>query len=368
MPDAIETQTPEAVQGTPSGRAGASLTIIINNFNYEPFLPAAIESVLNQSVPAQLIVVDDCSTDGSRAAILKYADRLTPVFQPVNSGQGAAFNAGFAQATGDLVLFLDSDDFLLPDAVEHILGNYDEQIALYMYRMRYADEHGALSGVFPPLEAPFAEGDVSSLVRANGRYAGTITSGLVCSRTKLAKIFPLDPEAFRIGADGAVSVALPLHGTVKGSDKVISAYRLHGRQHSNSGPEALTKRARWRIEHDEQRYKLLREESAKLGLPVADDLASKDQLNIRERIVSLMFEPALHPVETDRIDDLLKQARSLTLSQGAGAKRYLRALWWTLLAVLPPAAQRKLFLYEVAPATRPSWFTALVRTLKRRRG
>jgi len=368
MPDALAPATSAASAAEKAARDSVSLSVVINNYNYEQFLPVTIESVLGQSVPVQLIVVDDCSTDGSRDVIRRYQDRLQPVFLPVNSGQGAGFNAGFAAAAGDLVMFLDADDFMLPGAVEAILGNYHPSTALYLYRMRYADEQGVLGGFFPPLGLRFADGDVSAELRQTGRYAGTITSGMVFSRTALAKVMPIDPEAFRYGGDGHVAVAVPLHGPVKASDTAICGYRLHGRQHTNASPDALTKRARWRMSHDEERYKVLRAQSALLGLPVAGDLGVKDPLNTKERIISLMFEPHLHPDKSDRLAGLIKRARQLTLSQGSGAGRYLRALWWTLLLWAPGPVQRRLFLFEIAPATRPRWFTALVRTVRRWRG
>lgn len=366
MPDAIAPATTGASENAAAAARPVSLSVIINNYNYEPFLAFTIESVLGQSVPVQLIVVDDCSTDGSRDVIRRYGDRVQPIFQPVNAGQAAGFNAGFAAATGDLVLFLDADDFLLPGAVETILSNYHPDTALYLYRMYYADDQGKLGGVFPPLGVPLAQGDISADVRRTGRYAGTITSGLVCARSALRHVMPIDPEAFRIGGDGYLSAVLPLYGPLQAFDTPVSAYRLHGRQHSNASPDALTKRARWRIFHDGERYKALRMHGARLGLTVADDLGEQDPLYIKERIISLMFEPAMHPIEGDRIEDLLKRARALALSQGTGMRRYLRACWWTLLAWSPPAARRRLFLYEVAPSTRPRWFTSLVRAVRRR--
>jgi len=368
MPDPIANATSAVCPSATTAPGSVSLSVIINNYNYAQFLPVTIESVLGQSVPVQLIVVDDCSTDGSRDVIRRYADRLQLVFLKVNSGQGAGLNAGFAEATGDLVMFLDADDFMLPGAVEAILRNYDPQTALYLYRMRYGDEQGTLGGFYPPLSTRFASGDVSSQLRQTGRYAGTITSGMVCSRAALAKMMPMDPEAFRYGGDGHIAVGLPLYGPVKASDTAICCYRLHGRQHTNPSPDALTKRARWRISHDAERYKVLRAQAAALDLPVAADLGTRDPANIKERIISLMFDPQLHPIATDRLGNLLHQARRLALTQGSGARRYLRALWWSLLAGLPPAARRKLFLYEVAPATRPRWFTALVRAIRRPRG
>src|SRR3990167_6113302 len=91
-----------------------ALSVIITNYNYARYLPTAIENVLSQDEAIELIVVDDCSTDNSRDVIEPYGDRLIPVLLPVNRGQGAGFNAGFAKAHGELVMFLDADDFLLP--------------------------------------------------------------------------------------------------------------------------------------------------------------------------------------------------------------------------------------------------------------
>ena len=63
-----------------------------------------------------MIVVDDGSTDDSRRVIESYGDRVTAIFQE-NGGQAAAFNTGFAASSGEIVIFLDADDLLAPDAV-----------------------------------------------------------------------------------------------------------------------------------------------------------------------------------------------------------------------------------------------------------
>src|SRR3954449_8708213 len=90
------------------------VAVVVNNFNYERFLSTAIESALAQTHPdVEVVVVDDGSTDGSREVIAGYGDRVRAVYKE-NGGQASAFNAAFAACTGDVVIFLDADDALLP--------------------------------------------------------------------------------------------------------------------------------------------------------------------------------------------------------------------------------------------------------------
>ncbi len=351
-----------------TGRATtARLSVIVTNYNYARYLPVAIDSLLSQPEPIQIIVVDDCSTDGSREIIQSYGNKIIPVLQPENAGQGAGFNAGFARASGDLVLFLDADDFLLPGTARLIVKNYDPGLAAYLYRMNFSDRDGSLYGLFPASRISFSEGNISPLLRERGRYNGTITSGIVFSRAALSKVMPMNPEAFRFGADGYLSTIVPLYGPVGAYEDVMSAYRLHSEQHSRPGPESFVKRARWRLMHDRERYTALREHSARLGLDVAEDLGTQDALYQKERVISLMFDPVHHPFPEDNVKGLIRQMRALSLSQEHGLYRYLRAGWWTLLSVLPENARKQAFLFEIDPASRPRWFTRLVRALKRGR-
>ena len=88
------------------------VSIIINNYNYARFLRAAIDSALGQSYASiEVLVVDDGSTDQSRAIIDSYGDRVKSILKK-NGGQASALNAGFAQCQGDIVIFLDADDVL----------------------------------------------------------------------------------------------------------------------------------------------------------------------------------------------------------------------------------------------------------------
>ncbi len=100
-------------------------SIVIPTFNQKDFLAEAIDSALAQTVPVEVIVVNDGSTDGSRFILDEYADRVKVIHQ-VNKGLPSARNTGIMNATGEIVLMLDSDDKLLPTAVERIEKVFDD--------------------------------------------------------------------------------------------------------------------------------------------------------------------------------------------------------------------------------------------------
>ena len=96
----------------------SKVSVVIPVYNRERYVRTTIESVLQQSYRhIELIVVDDGSNDGSRAAIESFGDRLRLLEHPgrANKGQSAALNLGLAHATGRYIAFLDSDDVWMPD-------------------------------------------------------------------------------------------------------------------------------------------------------------------------------------------------------------------------------------------------------------
>src|SRR4051812_43257112 len=100
--------------------ANDSISVVIPAFNAEPYLGAAIESVLGQTrSAAQVIVVDDGSTDATSAVAEKFDDAVI-LIQQRNAGVSAARNNGAAAVAADWLLFLDADDLLRPDALERL--------------------------------------------------------------------------------------------------------------------------------------------------------------------------------------------------------------------------------------------------------
>lgn len=99
------------------------VSVIIPVYNDEKYLKQCVESVRNQSYSnLEIILVNDGSTDNSLAICeeLRQNDDRVRVLNRVNSGVGSSRNAGLAMATGDYVLFVDNDDWLLPDHIKNL--------------------------------------------------------------------------------------------------------------------------------------------------------------------------------------------------------------------------------------------------------
>ena len=111
---------------TPPGSAPL-VTVILPTYNAMPYLPEAVESILAQTYTNwKLIIVDDCSTDGSHAYLATLKDpRIQILRQPENTGPGAARNRGMDIAEGKYLAFLDADDIALPERLAMQVGHME---------------------------------------------------------------------------------------------------------------------------------------------------------------------------------------------------------------------------------------------------
>lgn len=121
-------------------------SVIVPVYNVEKYLRECLDSVLNQSYPDwEAICVNDGSTDGSAAILEEYAQkeaRVKVVSQP-NGGLSAARNTGLKAASGEYVLFLDSDDWLEPQALEVLASKLDGEDMLCFSGRRYFEDERA---------------------------------------------------------------------------------------------------------------------------------------------------------------------------------------------------------------------------------
>lgn len=121
----------------------AKISVIITVYNLDDYISRSVKSVIQQTFDdLELIVVDDGSTDDSLNKINEFAkkDKRISVIHTENHGVSEARNTGLKQASGDWVLFVDGDDFLLNDALEKMWEKTDNcDIVVCNYSKVYAD-------------------------------------------------------------------------------------------------------------------------------------------------------------------------------------------------------------------------------------
>ena len=103
----------------------SDISVIVPAYNCETFLKRALASAARQTLPpAEILVVDDCSTDRTRAVVEAAAQadhRIRLIAMPSNGGPSAARNAGLAAATGNWLAILDADDAFVPERLEQLV-------------------------------------------------------------------------------------------------------------------------------------------------------------------------------------------------------------------------------------------------------
>jgi glycosyl transferase family 2 len=342
------------------------ISIVITNFNYACYLPQSIDSALAQTyADTEVVVVDDASVDDSRDVIRGYGSRILPVLRERNGGHGAAFNAGFAATHGDVVVFLDADDYLYPDAVARVLSAWKPGISKVQYRLDIVDGAGRKLDLFPAPEVRFDSGDVVPRMLATGRYETAVTSGNAFARGALEKILPVPEADFRMGAEGYLVTLAPFHGPVVSLNEPLGVYRQHGANAwrlDGSAPSAQLRRS---LEHDAHKYSALQTKAREMGLGVPLTLGMRDYHHVSTRLASLRLDPALHPYASDRRSALAVRGAFASLhARLPWKRRAILAAWFMAGGMLPRSLAEPLIVWRLAPAFRPPAVDRLLKTLR----
>jgi len=195
------------------------VSVVIVTHNRAVYLRDAIRSVLAQTISSfELIVIDDGSSDGTRAAVEEFADDRIRYFYHPQLGIPASRNRGVSEARSPFLAILDDDDILLPDSLErHIDAVGPEVHGTFGAWIDFDNETGQL------LPNPGHE-----FTYANILFKGkTLTHGGSMLRTEVLRRFPYD-EAKLAGADYDLFLRMARAGLcMRHTGRVVLMRRLH---------------------------------------------------------------------------------------------------------------------------------------------
>jgi glycosyltransferase involved in cell wall biosynthesis len=324
------------------------LSVVIANHNYEQYLATAIRSALDlRWDDIEVIVVDDGSTDGSRAVIEGFGDRVR-VLLTENASQRVAANRGYAMSTGDVVVFLDSDDVLPPDLPNRLARAWSPSVSKVQFQMQRIDERGQSIGTpFPRYRPVPTSADIRRWAMRTSAYPTPPGSGNAYARWFLDRIFPLQPEVGN-ASDSACLAAAPFLGEVVSVPGVIVGYRQHSANDSDLTKDDLRfprevarARARWRFARQA------------VGEPV-DRIDERPLFRSREllqlRIASRRVAPQARPLPNDSWARMLLDSLRSPFQVGPESfgRRMVVTAWCLATLVAPSPIVRRLLVARYA--------------------
>jgi glycosyltransferase involved in cell wall biosynthesis len=330
------------------------VSIVINNFNYARFLSQAIDSALAQSYPlVEVIVVDDGSTDNSREVIAGYAGRVRAVIKP-NGGHASAFNAGFAASRGEILIFLDSDDILLPEAVAETVRIWEPGLSKVQWVLAHVDANfSPLGTTLPYVPKSMPSGDLRQRVIEHARYVTPPTSGNAFARVFLEQLMPLSENFWHQGAEIPLCFLAPFFGEILSNPKVLSLYRVHGQNHG-AMEDLDCRKLRVKLVFDWQWAFILQGFLNDRGIKNAGQWLSSDSGHWKYRLASLCLDPEHHMIIDDSRAFLVRRGLVATWrdSLHGWKSKLFHLVWFPAMAAAPRALAQRMAERTFMPKTR----------------
>lgn len=206
-------------------------SVLIDTYNHERFIDHAVTSALEQDFPAnerEIVVVDDGSTDGTREILRKFEPAVR-VIRKENGGQASAFNAGIPECRGEIIAFLDGDDWWAPGKLRAAGDVFASEAAVGMVGNAIVEvlSDGTRRIVAPEKNERLRLNSLAAarVFRLRKSYLGTSRMAL---RAELAKrILPV-PEALVIEADEYLFTIAAAWSDIVILRDALTNYHIHG--------------------------------------------------------------------------------------------------------------------------------------------
>lgn len=331
-----------------SAPSSIDVDVVITNHNYARFLPEAIESACAQTHPeVRVVVVDDGSTDDSRQVLECYGDRVEVVLKE-QGGQASALNAGLERCRGEVLLVLDADDRLRPQAAARVAAAFaaSPRLSKVQFPMAIVDADGRPTGEVKPgghLRAPTGDQRRAELLFPFD--LPWLPGGGTGFRTEAVRqILPIPAADYpRSGADWYLVHLTALLGEAALLDEVCAEYRVHGgNAYQQDRDEIDLDHLRESVLFAGATTRSLERLAGELGLEHPRPILSCADL--ANRLVSLKLEPRRHPVAEDRPFGLLAKAMRASRRRFdvSWPMKALLVAWFALEAVAPRRLARPL--------------------------
>jgi glycosyltransferase involved in cell wall biosynthesis len=226
------------------------ISVLIDTYNHERFIEQALASVLEQDVAGaewEVIVVDDGSTDRTAEIAAKFAPRVR-LIRKENGGQASAFNVGIPECAGEIIAFLDGDDWWAPGKLQAVADAIasDEEIGLVGHGITevLADgrRHTELLRDTPRFRITSREG--AQVFRLRKSFLGT---SRMTYRAGVLRAIGRVPESLRFQADEYLFTVAGLLADVLILREALTFYRLHDAnlfQFTGGNAEAIRRKGR----------------------------------------------------------------------------------------------------------------------------
>jgi glycosyltransferase involved in cell wall biosynthesis len=206
-------------------------TVLIDTYNHERFIEKSIVSVLEQDFPQagrEILVMDDGSTDQTAEIVRKFEPQVR-LLRKANGGQASAFNTGIPEARGEIVAFLDGDDWWAKEKLSAITEYFTArpQVGIVGHGIYEFDcSTGNAVSIVPerPGEIRFDTVSGGAFFRQMMCFFGT--SRVAIRRDVLSRVLPL-PESLVVEADEFMSIMSTAYSTAGLIQQPLTFYRLH---------------------------------------------------------------------------------------------------------------------------------------------
>lgn len=206
------------------------LSVLIDTYNHEKYIEQAVVSAIEQNFPAsdyEIVVVDDGSTDRTPEVVRKFAPRVR-LLRKKNGGQASAFNAAIPELRGEIVAFLDGDDWFAPGkltAVVNALERHPEVAAVTHGWYSVTEGTSEVKTYRPRGEECFNLQSREAARAAAYGWNHAMMGALTVRRNILGRVLPI-PEELVFCGDGPIAMAAMAGGLCLFPDLLFN-YRQH---------------------------------------------------------------------------------------------------------------------------------------------